>query len=82
VSELNFLGSGETVKLWVLIGDGGDTVKFWPSGERGGDLAGRFEMGDGGTKGNDSRIESARVDVPDMADDADNFLLCPPCACA
>lgn len=41
----------------------------FPSGETGGDLIGRFDIGEGGTKGNDSRMESAvaeRTDEPDV----------------
>jgi len=30
---------------------------------------GRLEMGDGGTKGKDSRIESARVEVAEIAEE-------------
>ena len=52
----------------------------WFNGERGGDRIGLSDMGEGGTKGNDSRIESA---VFDIADDPDTLLLLPPlCACA
>jgi hypothetical protein len=47
----------------------------WFSGERGGDRIGLSEMGEGGTKGNDSRIESA---VFDIADDPETLLLLSP----
>lgn len=52
----------------------------WFNGERGGDRIGLSDMGEGGTKGNDSRIESAVVDI---ADDPETLLFfSPPCACA
>jgi hypothetical protein len=48
-------------------GELGSTVgvptKSCASGERGGVRIGRLEMGDGGTKGNDSKMESARVEL-------------------
>jgi hypothetical protein len=52
----------------------------WANGETGGDRIGLSEIGEGGTKGNDSRMESARVDV-DSTDEPDT-LLSKPCACA
>ena len=44
------------------------------SGERGGVRIGRFEIGDGGTKGKLSRMESARVSV-DTTEDIETRLL-------
>lgn len=43
----------------------------WASGERGGVRIGLSEIGDGGTKGKPSRMESARVDVELMTDERD-----------
>lgn len=44
---------------------------------------GRSEMGEGGTKGNDSRIESARVEAEETTEELDILLdLSRPCACA
>jgi len=78
------LETSGVVSLNLLdIGDGGATVNVcFPRGEReavvkdccprgdtGGDLVGRSEMGDGGTNGNASRIESARVEVADRTDE-------------
>ena len=52
----------------------------WFKGEWGRDRTGLFEIGDGGTKGKDSRIESA---VFEIADDPEiRLILSPPCACA
>jgi hypothetical protein len=53
----------------------------WANGETGGVRIGLSEIGEGGTKGNDSRIESARVDVEDSTDEPET-LLSKPCACA
>jgi len=74
-----------------LIGDGGSKVLLCDhvpltvkdclaNGETGGDLIGRSDIGEGGTKGNDSRIESARVDVADKTDDPETLLISKPCA--
>lgn len=64
-------------------------VNCWPSGERGGERTGREDIGDGGTKGNDSRMESARVEVVETTDVPDiRFDLSSPwararaCACS
>lgn len=55
----------------------------WPSGECGGDLMGLSDIGDGGTKGKDSRMESARVEAADKTDEFETLLfLSKPCACA
>jgi hypothetical protein len=39
-------------------------------------------MGEGGTNGKDSRIESARVEVAERAEEPDILLVSKPCACA
>jgi hypothetical protein len=73
-------GGGGRCGGWV----GGFCVVFildagW-FGERGGDRAGLSEIGDGGTKGKDSRIESAVFDIADEPDT--RLFFSPPCACA
>lgn len=76
---------------WCVMGDGGVKVLLsdeaplavkdcLPNGETGGDLIGRSEIGEGGTKGNDSRIESARVDAADKTEDPETLLISRPCA--
>lgn len=58
----------------------------WCRGERGGERTGSDEMGEGGTKGNDSRIESARVEVAETTEQPEIRLRSKPwaraCACA
>lgn len=56
---------------------------FCPRGDTGGDLTGLSEMGDGGTNGNDSRIESP-TDADVTTDDLDVLWLVvsKPCAIA
>jgi hypothetical protein len=70
-------------------GEGGKTAISWcgleeakgaslvndclPRGETGGDLTGLLEMGDGGTKGKDSRIESARVEAAETAEEVETL---------
>ena len=39
-------------------------------------------MGEGGTNGKDSRIESARVEAAERAEEPDILLVSKPCACA
>ena len=46
----------------------------WYRGERGGDRTGREAMGEGGTNGKDSKIESARVDVVETTEVPDTRL--------
>lgn len=41
---------------------------------------GRSEIGEGGTNGKDSRIESARVDVAERTEEPDILLVSKPCA--
>jgi hypothetical protein len=48
------------------------------NGETGGDLMGRSDIGEGGTKGNDSKIESARVDAADKTEDPETLLISKP----
>ena len=38
-------------------------------GDTGGDRIGRSDIGEGGTNGNDSRMESARVDVAERTEE-------------
>jgi hypothetical protein len=55
----------------------------WASGECGGDLMGLSDIGEGGTKGNDSRIESALVEAADKTDEFETLrFLSKPWACA
>jgi len=74
---------------WCVIGDGSTNVLLGvdiplalkdclANGETGGDLMGRSDIGEGGTNGNDSRIESARVDVADKTDDPETLLISKP----
>jgi len=46
----------------------------WYRGDRGGDRTGREAMGEGGTNGKDSKIESARVDVVEITEVPDTRL--------
>lgn len=68
-------GAGESFDGEALLNE------CWASGETGGDLIGLSEMGDGGTNGKDSRMESARVEARDTTDEPDT-LRSKPCACA
>ena len=54
----------------------GVAVKDWSaSGERGGDRMGRFEMGEGGTKGKAPKTESvSETPVAAVATDEDEIL--------
>jgi hypothetical protein len=54
---------------------GGPPKVCCPSGETGGVRSGLFEIGEGGTKGNDSRMESALVDVAESMEDPDSLRL-------
>jgi len=73
-------GSGEGGATFIICSangdDGGPPLlnDCCPRGDTGGDLAGLSEIGDGGTNGKDSRIESARVDVADIAEELDILL--------
>jgi len=70
-------GSGRGVSF-------GDTLGLndcCPNGETGGERMGRFEIGEGGTIGNPSRIEYALVEV-DITEDASETLLWTPRPCA
>ena len=78
-----------TLNDWCAMGEGGAKVLVgvkvplavkdcFDNGETGGDLIGRSDIGEGGTKGNDSRIESARVDVADKTDDPETLLTSKP----
>jgi hypothetical protein len=71
---------------WCLVNDGAAKVLVGvevplevkdclDNGETGGDLIGRSDIGEGGTKGNDSRMESARVDVADKTEDPETLLI-------
>jgi len=46
---------------------------FCARGDTGGVRIGRSEIGEGGTKGKDSKIESARVEVADTTEDPDTL---------
>ena len=67
----------------VAVGDTGEDAgtsgraeleDCWYRGERGGERTGREAMGDGGTNGKDSKIESARVDVVETTEVPDTRL--------
>jgi len=60
---------GAIVNVCFPRGEREGVVKDCPRGETGGDLAGRSEMGDGGTNGNASRMESARVEVAERTEE-------------
>lgn len=49
-------------------------VYIWPKGDLGGVLVGRLEIGEGGTKWNPSKIESALVEVELITEDIDCLL--------
>jgi len=51
------------------------------SGDTGGVLIGRLDIGEGETKGNDSKIESVRVEVEDKTEEPE-IRLPGSCACA
>jgi hypothetical protein len=55
-------------------GEGGPLKDCCPRGDTGGVLTGLLEIGEGGTNGKDSRIESARVDVPDITEEPESLL--------
>lgn len=60
---------GATTKVCWARGEDAPVLNVcWPSGDTGGERMGLLEMGEGGTNGKDSRMESA---VAEMADDPD-----------
>jgi len=68
----------------VFVGDGAAELKVcWPRGDTGGDRIGLSEMGEGGTNGKDSRMESAR-EAEVMTEESEILRLgrSPPWACA
>jgi len=64
---------GNSARLGVVAGE--PPKDCWPRGDTGGDRIGLSDMGDGGTKGKDSRIESARVDAADMTEELEILRL-------
>lgn len=54
----------------------------WARGDVGGDRTGLSEIGEGGTKGKDSRIESARVESADITEELEILRLGKSTACA
>lgn len=58
------LGNSERLGLGA-----GELKDCLPRGDTGGDRIGLSDMGEGGTKGKDSRIESARVEAADMTEE-------------
>lgn len=89
---MNAILLGSAVNDCVLSGDGGAMTNVClcsgeaeplvndccASGDAGGDLIGRSEMGEGGTKGKDSNIESARVDVAESTEEFEILRLSSP----
>jgi len=63
-------GNGEDGSLDLSSADCGSA-----NGERGATRTGRSDMGEGGTKWKDSRIESAFVEVVDRTDPLETLLL-------
>jgi len=63
---------GNSACLGVEAGEPKDCL---PRGDTGGDRIGLSDMGEGGTKGKDSRIESARVDAADRTEELDTLRL-------
>lgn len=69
VREDDGTGGGVGTLDWIV-----GLEACWYRGERGGDRTGREAIGEGGTKGKDSRIESARVEVVDTTEVPDTLL--------
>jgi len=57
-----------------VVGSGDWRLKVClASGETGGERIGRSDIGEGGTNGKDSKMESARVEVAETTDDPDTL---------